>query len=456
MWTTSGACRSVPPMALMLRSSRIRRIIIAFTVNRLGTFFGLVALLVVVYDHTKSALAVAALLLAWQALPAFTVPALVARVEASTHGRELTGLYWFEAAITAALAVMVTDFWLPGVLLLAALDGTAAMAASALLRAGLARAARDAAEQTDAAHGASVAVGDPEGAVNAALNIAFSTTFVLGPVLGGILVAAAGASTALFLDVGSFLICGALLIDLRTHVAEATGDSVRARLTAAQEYIRGQITLRRILLVYAVALALFEAAAPIEVAFAKSTLESGDRGLGLLLTAWGGGAVLGSLLFARLSHRPLAPLLSLGTLAIGLADAGFALAPNLGLACVAAIIGGAGNGIELPAIMGLVQQLSPSEMHGRLIGAVESITALSLAAGLVLGGALVALISVRPAFAVVAAATIATAGALMLLTRSGSVPRHRPDQQPPPPVEDVALRLALSAGVHEAGPADGP
>ena len=77
-------------MALVLRSSRIRRIIIAFTVNRLGTFFGLVALLVAVYDHTNSALAVAALLLAGQALPAFTVPALVARVEASTHGRELS------------------------------------------------------------------------------------------------------------------------------------------------------------------------------------------------------------------------------------------------------------------------------------------------------------------------------------------------------------------------------
>ena len=126
------------------------------------------------------------------------------------------------------------------------------------------------------------------------------------------------------------------------------------------------------------------------------------------------------------------------------------------LACVAAIIGGAGNGIELPAIMGLVQQLSPSEMHGRLIGAVESITALSLAAGLVLGGALVALISVRPAFAVVAAATIATAGALMLLTRSGSVPRHQAGPAAAAPVEDAALVLRRPRGCHEAGPADGP
>ena len=69
----------------------------AYTANRLGTWFGVVALMVAVYDHTHSALAVAALLLAWQALPAFVVPAVVARVEASSRRCELSGLYFFEA-----------------------------------------------------------------------------------------------------------------------------------------------------------------------------------------------------------------------------------------------------------------------------------------------------------------------------------------------------------------------
>ena len=56
-------------------SPRLRRIIAAYTVNRLGTWFGLVALSLAVFDHTHSALAVAALLFAGQALPAFVVPA---------------------------------------------------------------------------------------------------------------------------------------------------------------------------------------------------------------------------------------------------------------------------------------------------------------------------------------------------------------------------------------------
>ena len=61
-----------------LKSSRLRRILVAYTVNRLGTWFCLVALLLAVFGHTHSAIAIAALLFAWQALPAFVVPAVAA------------------------------------------------------------------------------------------------------------------------------------------------------------------------------------------------------------------------------------------------------------------------------------------------------------------------------------------------------------------------------------------
>jgi len=126
-----------------LASPQLRRLIAAYTINRLGTWFGVVALSLAVYDHTHSALAVAALLFAGQALPAFAVPAIIARVEASRRGRELSSLYLFEAVATASLAVLLWHFWLPAILLLVALDGSAALAASGLLRAAVARVARD-------------------------------------------------------------------------------------------------------------------------------------------------------------------------------------------------------------------------------------------------------------------------------------------------------------------------
>jgi MFS family permease len=384
-----------------------------------------VALLVAVYDHTHSALAVAALTFAAEAVPAFVVPPLVAWVESSRRRRELTGLYVFEAVVTAMLAVLLWHFSLPAVLLLAALDGTAALAGSALLRSEIARAAREHVETemgvdfkaNDAAPDEAFeqAAQEAERKAHAARNIAFSTTFVLGPVLGGAVVAAAGASTALFIDVASFLICGALIVDLHPHVDEAGGDSVRARLLSAWRHINEAPALRGLLIAEAVALVFFETGPPIEVTYAKSTLHAGDTGLGLLLTSWGAGAVLGSVVFARFIRRPLGGMLGVGTVAIGAAYLGFAIAPSLALACVAAVIGGIGNGLQVPSLISIVQALTPQRLQGRMMGAVESLGALGRAIGLPLGGVLVAISSPRAAFFVVGFGAAAVAPALLRL-----------------------------------------
>jgi MFS family permease len=377
-----------------MRSPQLRRIVIAYTVNRLGTWFGTIALSLAVFDETHSALAVAAVLVAGQVVPALVVPAMVARVEASRRGGELSGLYFFEGAVTTAIAVLLGFFWLPGLLLLVALDGTAALTASALLRTEAARVAR---EELGAD-------GDPEAAeqrANATLNVAFSGTFVLGPALAGALVAGAGAASALYLDAASFLICGALLLDLHPHVEEAGGESVTARLRAAWKHINSVPALRALLLAQALGLVFFESAAPIEVAYAKRTLHAGDQGYGLLVTTWGVGVVVGSIIFARAGNRRLGTMVTAGTFAIGAAYVGFAAAPSLLAAALISVVGGVGNGVQLAPVISGVQRLTPQFLQGRVMGAVESLGALCPALGLALGGALVTLSSPRTAFSVV-------------------------------------------------------
>ena len=182
-------------MRSSLESGPLRKILIAYTINRLGTWIGLVALTVAVFDQTGSALAVAALLIAGQVIPALAVPALVARLEASRRGGELSRLYLFEAVVTGVLAVLIAHFSLPAILLLVMLDGTAALAASALLRAEVAKAAREPVGTTEPgqllsgsgsppdANEADFAQEQAERTANAALNTAFSVTFVLGPAM---------------------------------------------------------------------------------------------------------------------------------------------------------------------------------------------------------------------------------------------------------------------------------
>lgn len=417
-------------------AGRLRRIVLAYAANRLGDWFGFVALSVAVYDHTGSGIAVAALLVAWQVLPALVVPALVARVEASERRRELTALYCFEALCTGLLAVLVLEFTLPALLVVAALDGMAGLAARALLRTEAARAARRDFEErvprgTLGAEAFEQGAQRAEHRANATLNVVFSTAFMLGPAIAGAIVAAAGAPAALAIDAALFLVTGSLLLDFHPHVEEAAGASVRSLLRAALGHINEVPGLRAVLICEAFALVFFSAGGPIEVAFAKSTLGAGDRGYGFLLAAWGVGAVLGSAVFARSPRRGPGTLLTAGTLAVGLGYLGFAASPTLLAACLSAVLGGVGNGVQWAALIATVQTLTPESLRGRMMGACESIGSLCPALGLSLGGALIAAGDPRSAFVVAGAGAVLASGAFLALTLGGLRPSVAASAGPP-------------------------
>jgi Transmembrane secretion effector len=392
-------------------SPRLRRILLAYTVNQLGTWFGYFALSLGIYDHTHSALAVAGMFVAARGLPALLAPALVASTELFEGRGGLSRLYLVEALAALGLAALLTHFWLPGLLVLVAIDGTAALTASALLRAtGAHVAAEEAAEDDD--------VEVAQRKVNAAFNFAFTGTLAVVPLIVGLVVETAGAPTALLINAATFVACAALLGAVRPHAEDADGTSVRARLLAAWRYLNEMPQLRSLLLIEAVAVVFFASVEPVEVLYAKQTLAVGDRGYGLLVDVWGIGMVLGSIVFARAVRRPLGPMLVVGTLLVGLAYLGFAVAPTLAVACAAALVGGAGNGAQWPSLISAVQQLTPKALHGRLMSAVESIGSLCPAIGFALGGAITALSSPRVAMLVAGVAATAITGLFVRISRS--------------------------------------
>ncbi|HEY4916128.1 MAG TPA: MFS transporter [Solirubrobacteraceae bacterium] len=420
-------------MRSTLSSPRLRRVLVAYTVNRLGSWIGYVALALVVFDHTHSALAVAALLAAAEALPAFVVPVLVAWVEASPRNFELSGLYFLEAATTVAIVVVIGHFWLPGILFLAALDGAAALTASSLLRAGAARLARQDLSSTIAAQRGMQASPESdaqaEKQVNAALSFGLSVSFLAGPVLGGIATAALGGSGALLLDVVSFIACGLLLLDLRPHVDHARGEGVRARLSAGWRHIYNVPALRVLFLAQAAALVFIQAGSPIEVVYTKGTLNAGDAGYGLFVAFWGGGSMLGSLLFGR-AKGSLRLLLTIGILMLSAAFVWFWAAPSFATACAGAFLAGIGNGITVPALMSAAQRSTPAHLQSVVIGASESLISVTLAGGLALGGGLVLLTSARTTFLALGAGAACVAIIFLRVARDSHSPEAADDGRP--------------------------
>ena len=374
------------------RSPRTRRIVLAYTVNRFGTWFGNIALAIFVYDRTHNELAVAALLIAGQVVSGLLVPAVVARVETRRSRHGLSALYGVEAVAVALLAVIAaTGFSLPLVLVLVAIDGTAALAANALLRTAAARSAREWAENEMRSGNVSEKDVDrlawrEERVANSTLNLGFAVTFALGPALAGLVVPAFGVTAALWFDVATFLVCGAMMLDLTPAARSAAGLGVRARIRAAREHLDEVPALRLLLGAEAIALTFFTFGGPLQVAYAKASLGAGDAGYGLLAAAWGLGVTFGSVLFARSEERTLLSLLMLSTLAVGVAYIGFWAAPSLAVAAPVAFVGGVGNGMQWASLIGAVQRMTPQALYGQMMGAAEVLGSVAPAAGYTLGG----------------------------------------------------------------------
>jgi MFS family permease len=398
--------------------------LVAYAVNELGTWFGYVALAVGVYDHTHSAIATAGLFIARGLLPALLAPLLVTRIERSRRRGGLAMLYFLEMLLTLGLAGLLLRFWLPGVLLLVALDGVAAVAATALIRASCAQISeeRDETAQRQA---------------NAALNVVFMFAFAFGPALGGLIVHAAGGPIALVIDAASFAVAGTLLLSLSVHVSGAGEESVAGRIAEAIRYVGGLPALRTLILTEAVAVVFFASVEPVEVVYAKATLSAGTLGLGVLLASWGIGAALGALLFARATSRSLGSMLTVGTLCVGIAYLGLAVAPSLAPACLAALIGGVGNGVQWPSLISAVQRLTPAQMQGRVMSAIGSMSALCPALGFALGGVIAASSSTR--VALLCAGAVATLATVAFLRLWLAGPLRNTSKAQEPTSEPVAL-----------------
>src|SRR4051812_45963981 len=120
-----------PRLTDPLRRPLFRRLAASYSINELGDWMGIIALSVLVFDQTGSALATAALFLGTRFLPALFAPVLVAHAERPPPRFALPIIYCCEAAAFAGLALLAGDFSLAAVVALAAIDGSLALAGRA-------------------------------------------------------------------------------------------------------------------------------------------------------------------------------------------------------------------------------------------------------------------------------------------------------------------------------------
>ncbi|HET6869180.1 MAG TPA: MFS transporter [Solirubrobacteraceae bacterium] len=422
-------------MKPVLKIPVYRRLLAAYALNELAFMVGTIALALLVYRRTGSALGATAFFLAAQFVPALISPMAVARLDQLSARTVLPVLHWLEAAIFVVLAWVASDhFSVVAVLVLAFLDGVLALTARALTRA------------------ATVSVTSAVGLLregNAVSNAAFSVCFMFGPAVGGALVVAGGTSVALLANAGIFAVCGLVLATARGLPEPAPERAeTKGRLRAALAYVREVPEISRLILLQGVAVLFFTISVPVEVVFAQHSLHAGAAGYGGMVSAWGAGAVAGAAVYARWRRRPNRELIVGGAASLGVGFLVMAAAPTLTVAIVGAALGGVGNGVESVAVRTAIQEEASEQWMAIMMSLYEAIFQSVPGAGMLIGGGLTALGSPRTALAVAGAGSLAvTVTAWFALTGLGS--RLKPEAEDGPAPQADGAQGTLTDAIRE-------
>ena len=234
---------------------------------------------------------------------------------------------------------------------------------------------------------------------------------LVGAPLGGVLVAAFGATNALWLDSVTFLVSAALVAFFvprpQRDVTEPAPKRFLTELAEGMSFIWNQRVMRA--LVATVLLTnLLDAPFPVVMAVFAEEEYGSATDLGLMFGTLGGAALVGALGYGAVGHRlprrttfvccfALVPVMYLA----------MATLPPLPVTLIALAVAGLAAGPINPLIFTVLTEVVPSHLRGRVFGAVRAGAWASIPLGILLGGIVVEAIGVAMTFLVIGFAYVA-------------------------------------------------
>lgn len=341
-----------------LRRRNYRLLFLGQTVSLTGSWMQQLALSWLVYRMTGSALLLGVVAFAGQ-LPGFVI-APIAGVMADRWNRHriVVATQSLMMVQAATVAVLVLGGWIEVwhlialATLLGCLTGLDIPARQALF--------------------VDLVEGDREDLANAiALNSSlFNATRLVGPSLGGFLIARLGEGPVFAINAASYIgvLVALLAMRLDPSAVAAAGGSVLHRLREGFGYAFGFQPVRALLLhIAAVSLVGMPYVVLLPV-FAEDVLGGGARTLGLLMSAAGLGALAGALYLAgRSTVRGLSRIIVAAGFVFGGGLIAFSFSRSLAVSMALLVVAGAGMMILSASTNTVLQTVVAPEMRGRLM-----------------------------------------------------------------------------------------
>ena len=365
---------------LLRRAADYRRLFVATLASGAGTYLAAIALTVDVFDRTGSGTWVSALLIA-EFLPAILIGLMLGPlVDRWSRRRLLIGSDLARVAVFCALPFAGSA---TAVVALAFFAGLATGFFRPAVYAGMPNLVED----------------DDLPAANALLQAVENIAWMVGPVVGGVLLAVQGPELGYWLNALSFLLSAALLARIPARRLQAGQVESRGHWQDVGDgfrLVRRSRALLTVLVVWNVVLLGSAAVNVAEVVLAKVSLDAGNVGFGLLVGASGLGLTLGSLAASSVLDRlgvRRAYVAMIALMAIGYGVA--AVAPVLTVAVAGVVVGTFGNGAAIVCNSLLVQRGAPDELRGRAFTVIMSSNYVVLGLGMAVAGPLVDVFGAR-------------------------------------------------------------
>jgi MFS family permease len=257
---------------------------------------------------------------------------------------------------------------------------------------------------------------------NALLQGVENLSWAIGPLVGGVLTAAAGPSAAYAINAASFLVSLLLVVRIPPRLLQSERALSRGHWRDLRDGFSVALrspSMRAVLVAWGIASVATGAANVAEIFLAKRTFSAGDLGYGLLFSAMGAGLVLGTFLSAAvLARSGVARTYGASLTLMAMGYIGAALSPNVWVAASCLLVAGVGNGAAILCNALLVQRGTFDLMRGRALTFVMSITYVLVGVGNGLGGLLLNRTSPRWIWAACGLGLLVAAVAGRLLARN--------------------------------------
>ncbi|OGO17394.1 MAG: permease [Chloroflexi bacterium RBG_16_48_8] len=208
--------------------------------------------------------------------------------------------------------------------------------------------------------------------------------------LAGLLVATVGAAPAFWIDAGTFLASGLIVLGLPSiEPGRKEEAGYWSRVREGIDHLFKNPSIRRTVGTLFCAAMFGSVEAVLGVVLAVSILKVGSSGFGVMEAAMALGAILGTLIVPQMTSRiGREKLFLMGLLGFGLFEASIGLLPRFNWVLVAFFMSGILNMAFLVPARSILQLHTPPELRTRTFAAFGAVMNTAVLVGTMLGGAL--------------------------------------------------------------------